>query len=325
MLSTHRRERSLSAKRRALHRVILRWYHRHGRDLPWRRTRDAWHILVSEVMLQQTQVSRVAERYPEWLTRFPTTASHAAATTREALLAWSGMGYNRRAMHLHAAARYIMERHGGRVPREMAVLRTLPGIGVNTAHAVLCFAFAERLPVIDINVRRVISRMSERLADPSSILSERVLHPLAESLLPPRAYYNWNQAMMDLGATICTSRSPRCDACPARRHCASAFAFEGCGEPRPKQRGHDDVPRRIHRGRVIEFLRQRTGSHSASFTEAGRVLRASFAARDHGWLTDILASLERDRMIEVTVNGRPATFLGVNRLNVARLRISLPR
>jgi A/G-specific adenine glycosylase len=320
-----RRTRRLTEARSALHRRILGWYRRMGRDLPWRRTRNAWRILVSEVMLQQTQVPRVLERYPAWLRRFPTPASLAAASPRDALIAWSGMGYNRRALYLHAASRLIVQLHRGRVPDTVPELRALPGVGANTTHAVLCFAYRARLPVIDVNVRRVLTRLSRRTTDAGHILCEKDILPLADSLLPARAYFDWNQALMDLGALICTARAPHCDACPASPYCSSAFRVGPAGRASSPSVTPKEIPRRIHRGRILEFLRHRLPAHATSFMTLGRALRDTFSDRDAEWLRDILASLERDGMIEITVRKRPASVLTGLPAGPRSITISLPR
>jgi A/G-specific adenine glycosylase len=316
---------TLSAKRLALHRAALRWYPRHGRDLPWRQTRDPWRILVSEVMLQQTQVSRVLERFPVWIARFPTLASHAAATSREALIAWSGMGYNRRALNLNDAARFIAERHGGEIPRDADLLRKLPGIGPYTAHAVLCFAFELRVPIVDVNIRRIFSRIFPRREEDAGLRSEKEALNLAQLLLPPRAFYNWNQALMDIGALICTAREPLCPRCPFRNECASAFSVEWKRNANGTLRVMRTIPRRIHRGRAIEYLRKNRPSHAASFVEIGNALHPFFSKAEHAWLSDILSSLERDRMIVISYKGKRIDPHDAMSVDKTRLRISLSR
>jgi A/G-specific adenine glycosylase len=183
--------------------ALLGWYAEHGRDLPWRRTRDPYAILVSEVMLQQTQVPRVLERWPAWLRRWPTVEALAAAPTADVLRAWSGLGYNRRALSLQRAARAVVERGG--FPRTVEGLRELPGIGPYTASAVACFAFDAQLTTVDTNARRVFSRAFGR---------EHVDPPLGRA-------YAFNQALFDLGATLCLARVPRCAACPLAFGCPS--------------------------------------------------------------------------------------------------------
>jgi A/G-specific adenine glycosylase len=184
--------------------AVLAWYSQNGRDLPWRRTRDPYAILVSEVMLQQTQVSRVVPRYLEWLARWPTAASLAAARPAEVIRAWAGLGYNRRAVNLHRCAQEVTARGG--FPSDPDELRRLPGIGPYTAAAIACFAFGAQVAAPDVNARRVLGRA---FGDPE-------LPP------PPGRAYEWNQALFDLGATVCIARRPRCGACPLQSGCPSA-------------------------------------------------------------------------------------------------------
>lgn len=194
----------------ARNRALLAWYRSEGRRLPWRETVDPWAILVSEVMLQQTPVARVVRRFPAFLDRFPEPATLAAATLTDALAAWDGLGYPRRVQRLREAARSIAEDGW---PRTAAGLGELPGIGRYTAAAVASFAFGERVPALDINLRRVLSRWEGR------DLRGRDLERLAGELIPEQGPDDWNQAMMDLGAMICRP-TPRCDSCPVTTWCA---------------------------------------------------------------------------------------------------------
>jgi A/G-specific adenine glycosylase len=187
----------------ALRAALLRWYARARRDLPWRRTTDPYAILVSEVMLQQTQVARVVPRYLEWLERWPTAAALAAASRAEVLAAWVGLGYNRRALALHAAATVVASDGW---PDD---LETLPGVGAYTAAAVASFAFGAQVAAVDTNTRRVAERLGR--GEPAA-------------LLPAGRAAEWNQAAMELGATVCTARVPRCDECPVAAWCAAAAA-----------------------------------------------------------------------------------------------------
>jgi A/G-specific adenine glycosylase len=213
--------------------ALLEWYARSRRDLPWRRTRDPYAILVSEVMLQQTQVARVVPRYLEWLSRWPDVASLAAASRAEVLAAWVGLGYNRRAVALHEAARVVA------VDGWPDDLRTLPGVGPYTAAAVASFAFGAQVAAVDTNVRRVAARIG--LGSPGELLA------------PGRAA-EWNQAAMELGATVCTARTPRCGSCPVAAWCVSA------GRPAVAARSSRGASERFEdsnrwvRGRVVAAL-----------------------------------------------------------------------
>ena len=194
------------------------------RDLPWRRTRDPWAVLVSEVMLQQTQVARVAPRWLAFLDRFPTPAACAAATVAEVVAAWAGLGYNRRAVALRAAAVACVERHGGAVPAALAELQALPGVGPYTARAVLAFAFEQDAGVLDVNAARVLAR-----AVAGRRLAGREAQELADASVPPGAGWAWNQAVLDLGATVCRKRAPDCGRCPAAEWCR----WRAAGGPDP--------------------------------------------------------------------------------------------
>ena len=203
--------------------ALLAWSARTRRDLPWRRTRDPWAVLVSELMLQQTQVARVVPKYAAFLERFPTVAACAAAPAGDVVRLWAGLGYNRRALNLHAAARACVERHGGELPATLAELQALPGIGPYTARAVQAFAREADVGVLDTNAARVLARLEGRR------LAPREAQDMADSHVPPGEGWAWNQAMLDLGATVCTKRVVRCDECPLTAHCTWHLA----GHPTP--------------------------------------------------------------------------------------------
>lgn len=210
------------AQRRRFRRNLLQWFRRHGRDLPWRKTRDPYQVLVSEVMLQQTQVARVTDYWPRFLRQFPTVQHLAVATPQRVREAWSGLGYYRRAENLRRAACAVVTHHGGEVPRDPALLRSLPGVGRYTAGAVASFAFELAEPAIDTNVSRVLRRaFHPRLARTAA--AERRLDATARALVPRAGTTAWstNQALMELGALICTARVMHCDACPVRRECST--------------------------------------------------------------------------------------------------------
>jgi A/G-specific adenine glycosylase len=251
----------------ALQRALLRWYRAVERDLPWRRTRDPYAILVSEVMLQQTQVARVVPRYEAWLRRWPTISALAAAAPSEVLREWVGLGYNRRALALHGAAR-VVARDGW--PDDLAAL---PGVGPYTAAAVASFAFGAQVAAVDTNARRV---------------AERLRRGAPADLLPAGRAAAWNQAMMELGATVCTARRPRCDACPVSAWCASAGeSAAGAGSASPAGREGRTAERfedsnRWARGRIVAAL------------AAGRGLPDDIAPER---LSRALATLERDGLV----------------------------
>jgi len=199
--------------------ALHRWYREHARDLPWRRTRDPYAVWVSEAMLQQTRVAAVVPYYERWLARFPSVAALAAAGEDDVLHAWEGLGYYSRARNLHRAAREVVARFGGEVPRDSAAFRRLPGVGPYTAAAVGSIAFGADLAVVDGNVRRVLGRIVALDSDPRAPKAAAALETLAHALLPPGTAALHNQAVMELGAVICTPRSPACPGCPFREAC----------------------------------------------------------------------------------------------------------
>ncbi len=221
-------------QRRKFKRQLLAWFRRHGRDLPWRRTRDPYRILVAEVMLQQTQVSRVEGYWPRFLATYPTIHHLARATPARVRESWSGLGYYRRAANLHRLARDVVTNHGGEVPPDVSTLQALPGVGTYTAGAVASFAFELAEPAVDTNVARVLRRVFHPDAA-AGRAGERVLHATAKALVPRRGRSAWitNQALMELGALICTARVMRCGNCPVRSSCATASAALPSGGRQP--------------------------------------------------------------------------------------------
>jgi A/G-specific adenine glycosylase len=214
----------------SLRRPLLDWYRRNRRDLPWRRTSDPYRIWLSEVMLQQTTVKAVLPYYDAFLARLPTLEHLATATEDEVLALWSGLGYYHRARSLHGAARHIVERHGGAFPRTLEAALAVPGVGLYTASAVLSIAYGIPLPVVDGNVRRVFARLFA-LRGPRW-KKDGPFYERAEELLDRARPGDWNQALMELGATVCAPRRPACPACPLRSRC-QAFA-EGSVEDLPE-------------------------------------------------------------------------------------------
>jgi A/G-specific adenine glycosylase len=206
---------------RAFRRRLLGWYARHRRALPWRETRDPYAVLVSEFMLQQTQVSRVMGHYPSFLQRYPTVEDLAAASADAVRESWAGLGYYARARNLHAAARRVIDDHGGVFPADPPALRRLPGIGRYTAGAVASIAFGVDEPAVDTNIARVLGRVFSVRGRRGSSRRMNALWRLAARLVPRGGAGDWNQALMDLGATICTARAPRCPVCPVAPVCRS--------------------------------------------------------------------------------------------------------
>jgi A/G-specific adenine glycosylase len=243
------------------------WFERNKRDLPWRADGyPAWGILVSEIMLQQTPVARVIPRLDEWLARWPTPAALAAAAPGDAVRAWERLGYPRRALNLHAAAVAITERHGGVVPSDVDELLALPGVGAYTARAVAAFAYGERHPVVDTNVRRVLARAIDGAGDPGPASTRRDLDAMDAQLPAGRAQARvFNAGVMELGAVVCTARSPRCDACPIAGQCAWRAAgyppYEGA--TRAVQKKYEGSDRQV-RGHLLASLRASAGPVDAA-------------------------------------------------------------
>lgn len=224
-----------------LRKALLAWYRRVARALPWRRTRDPYRIWVSEVLLQQTRVETAVPYYRRFVRVFPDVAALAAAPRERVLKLWEGLGYYRRAVHLHAAARIIVRRHGGRMPRTAAEWSALPGIGRYTAGAIASIAAGERVPAVDGNVQRVLARVLRIQSPLEDRATRAALWELAGRLVPRAAPGAFNQALMELGARLCTPRRPRCERCPLRRRCAARAA--GLAHVLPRRRPHPDVPR----------------------------------------------------------------------------------
>jgi len=240
---------------------LLSWFDEHGRDLPWRRTRDPYKILVAEMMLQQTGVERVLPKWSAWLETLPTLAALAAAPRAEVIRLWAGLGYNSRAVRLQEIARQAVERHGGYLPDTVEALRALKGIGPYTAGAVLCFAYEQDVSFVDTNIRRVLTRVFLGAEGTYTPLTESEVYALDERVLPHGRNWSWRQALMDLGATVCVDGKPACLICPLQEPCRAAFQ---AGRVAREGRAHYKAPRkegpwqgstRYYRGRIVDALR----------------------------------------------------------------------
>jgi A/G-specific adenine glycosylase len=272
---------------------LLAWYERHKRDLPWRHARDPYAILVSEVMLQQTQVDRVAPKYEEFLSIFPGFQALAGARAADVIRAWSPLGYNRRAINLHRLARAVVEHHNGQLPRCTKQLRSLPGVGAYTAAAVACFAFDSQEAVIDTNISRVLARVEGSTAPSPSKLRAR-----ATAYLPPERAQEWNQALMDLGATVCRATAPACALCPLRGDCSSAGSIvrEKRATYRTGGARYQGSDRNL-RGRIVEALRAIDGS--INFQALAAMVQLTDAAGNER-LETLITGLVRDGLVERT-------------------------
>lgn len=238
---------------------LIEWGSGSLRDLPWRRTRNPWRILVSEVMLQQTSVARVLPKFEDFIAQYPSPDELSRAPLGEALRLWSGLGYPRRCRNLKSAAEQITTMHNGRVPETIEELLALPGVGQYTARAVLAFAYGVDVGVVDTNVSRVLSRIEGRA------MSARELQQLADVLVPSGLGWEWNQVIMDFGARRCTARAPECAGCPVRRDCAWAGrgedpAASSAGASRPQ--GRFDGSDRQARGRALRCVADGVRRHA---------------------------------------------------------------
>ncbi len=278
--------------------TIFRWYRRHGRKLPWRDIRDPYRILIAEIMLHQTRVGRVLQAYPEFLRRFPSLRALAAAPRSDVVIAWRGMGYNNRAVRIHRLAQQLLIRGNGRIPRTLQECRELPGVGKYTAHALLVSVYRMDLPVVDVNIRRLLSRLLWRMRTTADLRSEREIWTRAESLIPRGRAYEWTQALMDIGATICTARAPKCPACPLAALCPSRSAMK----PAPPPKRHQEpsrfgIPDRLHRGRIIEALR--SSRNGLTVHQLGAGVPGQPAGEPTPWLRRLIAALEKDGLVRI--------------------------
>ena len=246
-------------------RKLLLWFSRNGRSFFWRKLeRNPYRVLVTEFMLQQTQTFRVEEFLPKFLKQFPTAKKLALASTADVVRAWQGLGYNRRAINLQRSAQTIVVEFNGLFPSDEAALRSLPGVGEYTARALQVFAFGKRVSVVDVNVIRVLSRITKKMSSTTTMLPIADIHHINTGLLPARAE-KWHEALMDLGATICKSR-PACAQCPVQLECASYPALHKA-EHRPVGKNSNEriffgKPKRIWRGEILKVITARKVSTS---------------------------------------------------------------
>ncbi len=292
--------------------ALLEWFAGHGRDLPWRHTRDPYQIMVSEIMLQQTQVDRVVPKYRAFLELFPSLDTLAAAPTADVIRAWTGLGYNRRAVNMQRAARVVLDAYGGQFPHEMVELLKLPGIGPYTAGAIACFAFEQDVAFIDTNIRRVVQRLFVG-PEESAPAGEARLLAIACDAVPAGRGWAWNQAIMELGALICTAAAPACWRCPVQAHCCAYAArraadeqlFSSEARPAPQRLRRVAERRetsyagsnRFYRGRAIEALRQLGPGEALPLLALGRQLKEGFGDDDMPWLRTLVDGLARDGLL----------------------------
>jgi A/G-specific adenine glycosylase len=289
-----------------LQRRLLSWYRRHGRaKLPWRSARSPYRTLISEFMLAQTQVDRVVPKFEAFIERFPDLPALAGATTAEVLRAWRGLGYNSRAVRLHRLARAVCERDGGGVPSDSAALLALPGVGAYTAAAIRAFAFNLDDVPVDTNVRRIVERVCFGLESSAGIAPSAV-EAQARALLPSGRAHDWGSALMDLGATICTARAPKCLVCPLQNECKAApldgAALERMRAARNKARPPQaalpfERTTRYARGRIVERLRDLPPGQRISLLDLHREVAPAIPGRSLDDVRGLITALERDGLI----------------------------
>lgn len=293
---------------------LLAWYADNYRRLPWRETRDPYRILVSEIMLQQTQAERVVPKYHEFLKRFPTLGVLADAPASEVIRAWAGLGYNRRALNLQRACRAVVERFGGVMPSDPVELASLPGIGPYTAGAVACFAFEQDVGFVDTNIRRVIHRALAGPELPAPQMTPKEIDAAARRLVPTGQGYYWNQALMELGATLCRARTAECERCPLQEECCARPTIQTVLATVPRTaRGPEpkfETTSRYVRGRIVDALRE-AGTEGLSLAALGMVVKPDFEASEIAWIAGHVSGLQRDGLLVRVDEREPGQrFLG---------------
>jgi len=279
--------------------MVLGWYATHARRFVWRVPNpDPYVVLVSETMLQQTQTARIQEKLPLFLRQYPDFSALAATDNATIIRAWQGMGYNNRALRLRDCARAVIERFGGVLPDTADDLRSLPGIGPYTVSAILSFAFHRDVVVLDVNIRRLYSRLFGKLTTTLEVMPESLLLYVASEVYPRGRGSEWHQACMDIAAQYCTARSPRCLFCPVAKACRSAFRLAEAAPPRVSEPSHRGKPNRIWRGRIVELLRGLPSDQTMGLTELRSLLFPTEEETDGPWLENIVAALERDGLVD---------------------------
>lgn len=302
-----------------VHLHLLAWYAAQQRDLPWRKTSDPYAILVSEMMLQQTQVERVLPKYFQFLQAFPTLADLANAPTADVISVWVPLGYNMRAVRLQSIARQVMAEYNGRIPDSIEELLKLKGVGRYTAGAIACFAYHKQVATVDTNIFRVLHRLFLGLEHPEPRMTTDQAFTLAEQVLPEGEAYNWNQALMDLGATICTSANPRCNSCPLQEDCAAyaemrqhslfpdGMVLRQLRKVAEKKASYNSQPftstNRYFRGRIVDSLRSLAPEQRLPLSELGPIIKPDYSEHDLPWLQKLVEGLVRDGLADCNEAG----------------------
>jgi A/G-specific adenine glycosylase len=302
-----------------VHSHLLQWYAVEHRDLPWRSTHDPYAILVSEMMLQQTQVHRVLPKYEQFLAAFPTLADLAAASTADVISVWVPLGYNMRAVRLQSIARQVMSEYGGNIPNTIEGLLKLKGIGRYTAGAIVCFAYKKQVAMVDTNIHRVLHRIFLGLDLTEPRLTHDQILTFAEQVLPDGKAYDWNQALMDLGATICTSSSPQCSRCPLQDACKtyaemsqyslfpSGTVLRQLRKVAEKKEAYQNQPftstNRYFRGRIVDHLCSLPEGQRVPLTLLGPKIKREFREDDLTWLQQLVEKLAKDGLVDYAEGG----------------------
>ena len=298
---------------------LLQWYIAEQRDLPWRCTDNPYHVLVSEIMLQQTQVERVLPKYAQFLAAFPTLTALAQAPTADVIATWVPLGYNRRAVSLQTIARQVLAEYNGRIPDSIEELLKLKGIGRYTAGAIACFAYHKQVATVDTNIRRVLHRVFLGLEHPEPKLNDAQMLVLAEQVLPAGEAFNWNQALMDLGATVCTSANPQCGRCPLQNTChafeemsqhslfPSGTVIRQLRKVAEKKVGYQAQPftstNRYFRGRIVDVLRSVPAGERLPLSIVGSRIKTDFQNEDMPWLEKLVSGLAKDGLVDCAEEG----------------------
>lgn len=287
---------------------LLGWYSANQRTLPWRTNNSPYYVVVSEFMLQQTQVPRVIEKFKEFLERFPTIQDLAKASKAEVIESWSGLGYNRRALLLHKFAQEVCEKYSGNIPENKEQLQELPGMGPYTTGAVLSFAYNLPEPAIDVNVRRIYLRFFQGKDQglPMSKAEEKELYQFAKQSIPKNKSADFHSALMDFGSSICTRNNPSCNTCPLQNNCAFfplynnqkdkvLFVMEKKQEQGITENGKH-IPNRIFRGRIVEFVRNNQGNE-VLVAELGMQIKKDYRKENEVWLLSLCNKLKDDGLL----------------------------
>ncbi len=302
-----------------VHSELLHWYASEQRDLPWRSTDDPYAILVSEIMLQQTQVDRVLPKYQQFLATFPTLSDLATASTADVISTWVPLGYNMRAVRLQSIARQVIAEYEGRIPDIVEELLKLKGVGRYTAGAIACFAYRKQVATVDTNIYRVLHRIFLGLEHPEPKLNKDQMLALAEQVLPDGKAFDWNQALMDLGATICTSNNPLCARCPLQEVCnaytemreyslfPSGAVLRQLRKVAEKKETYQTQPftstNRYFRGRIVDHLRSLPAGQRIPLVTLGPMIKPEFRNDELPWLQQLIDRLAKDGLVDNTEDG----------------------